>query len=91
MAFAKIDYGNAIAKLWGTFSKDEAEAFFMRHANQCFGIRRSIMGFELLEYEEDALLPSPWGRLEGAVTMLKHSGATIVWDHNGEKIKSEFD
>lgn len=91
MAYAEIDYGGSVAKLWGDFTEEAVRRVFHQHANQCFGIRNSIMGFELLKFEEDTLLPAPWSKMEGAATMLKHSGDTIVWNSDGEKIKSEFD
>lgn len=92
MAFAKINYGgNAVAEFWGNFPESDMQEAFYRHANQCFGIRKSIMGFTLLRYDADQNLPEPWNKIEGAATVLKHSGDTIVFGTDGEKIKSEWD
>jgi hypothetical protein len=89
--YAKIDYGDSIAELWGDFTEETVKKEFYRKANQCFGIRKSIMDYTLLEFETDATLPDPWGKLTGASAILKHSGDTIVWDAENEKIKSEWD
>lgn len=91
MAYAKIDYGSVTAELWGSFEKEKTENFFMKHANKCFGIRKSIMGFNILEFDAEKSLPEPWSLMEGAKTVLQHSVDTIVWDENDEKIKSEWD
>lgn len=92
MNCAEIDYGFGTAKVWGDITEDDAERFFMRHANQCFGIRKSISRFRLLAIVPCESLPEPWARMEGATTVLSHSGGdTIVWDQSGEKIKSEWD
>ena len=87
---ARIDYGFGEADFYGDFDKDTVKRQFYHHANQCFGIRKSISDFKLLSIEE-AGLPLPWRLIVGATTMLQHSGDTIVWDANGEKIKSEWD
>jgi hypothetical protein len=88
---AVIDYGYGIAHLWGDFTEETVKRAFYHHANQCFGIRKSIMGFTLDSIEE-AALPDPWAKLDGAATVLKHSGGdTIVWNADGDKIKSEWD
>lgn len=87
---ATIDYGSGVAEFWGKFDRGDAEQVFMHHTNQCFGIRKSIMGFQLLSAEA-APLPEPWAKLDGAATVLKHSGDTIVWDAVGDKIKTEWD
>ena len=92
MAHAMIDYGEGVAELVGDFTEDTAEDFFMDHANQCFGIRKSISDFKLLSFEDERGLGDFWSKVEGAKTMLKHSGGdTIVWDDKGDKIKSEWD
>ncbi len=94
MSYAKINYGGTydIAELWGDFEEEGCERFFMEHANQCFGIRKSIMGFSLQKFDADGAMPEPWSKFPDAATMLKHSGGdTIVWDSKGKKIKSEFD
>lgn len=90
--YAEIDYGDGgTAELWGDFDEMSVERAFMHHANQCFGIRKSIMGFRLISMS-GAPIPDPWARMEGAATVLKHSGGdTIVWNAAGEKIKSEWD
>lgn len=91
MRYAQIDYGDGgKAELWGDFEEADVEAFFMKHANQCFGIRKSIFQCEVLSTEEREL-PEPWNKLEGAAVVLKHNGDTIVWNAAGDKIKSEWD
>jgi len=90
MMRADIDYGGPTAVFYGDFTAETVKAEFYDKANQCFGIRKSIMGFRLISIEA-AELPEPWCKLEGAATMLKHSGDTIVWNAAGEKIKSEWD
>ena len=92
MAFANIDYGAGRAEIFGDFAESEAVRFFMRHANQCFGIRKSIMKTELLAFNADAQIPKPWNAMSGAAAMLRHTGGdTIVWGSDGEKIKTEWD
>ena len=91
MRYARINFGCGVAELWGDFDVASVEEFFERHASQCFGIRKSITDFRLEHIELADHIPPPWGRLPGAVTMLSHSGDTIVWDAEGEKIKSEWD
>lgn len=88
--FAKIDYGYGIAKFWGDFDEASCERAFYEKANQCFGIRKSIAGFSIVEMN-DSPLPPPWASLAGAAWVLRHSGDTIVWDADGEKIKTEWD
>lgn len=91
MMKANIDYGEGeTAELWGDFTAETVEDFFMEKANQCFGIRKSIMGFTL-ESIEQADLPEPWNRMSGAATVLKHHTDVIVWNDVGEKIKTEWD
>lgn len=94
MAYAEINYGFGNARFWGQFKDDkELRIRFHELANQCFGIRKSIAGYEVtkLDLENDEL-PNPWHLIEGATTVLKHSGGdTIVWGADGKKIKSEWD
>ena len=88
---AHIDYGSGYADLWGRFNAETVERAFYHHANQCFGIRKSIMRFELLSIEPSGM-PAPWSLLPEADVMLKHTGGdTIVWNAAGDKIKSEWD
>ena len=92
MSKAIINYGEGTAELIGNFKKEETENFFMNHANQCFGIRKSISNFKLISFDKKGTLEEPWNLMKGAETMLKHSGGdTIIWDDKGEKIKSEWD
>ena len=85
-----INYGFCDAELWTDCGEDTVEKRFMELAKQCFGIRKSIAGFTLIgSWPED--LPRPWADVPGAAEVLKHSGDTIVWNDDGEKIKSEFD
>ena len=92
MSMAMINYGFGVAELVGDFTEEDAEGFFMKHANQCFGIRKSISDFKLLSFDSEGELNEFWSKIEGAKTLLKHSGGdVIVWNDKGEKIKSEWD
>jgi hypothetical protein len=94
MAYAEINYGYSIAKLWGQFDKADVEGFFNRHAGECFGLRKSITNFQLNDFEAETELPKPWSKMEGASVVLMHNfplNDTIVWDGDGNKIKSEWD
>jgi len=92
MSKAMIDYGCGVAELVGDFTEEDAENFFMDHANQCFGIRKSISNFRLLSFDSEVGLSDFWRTVEGSKTMLKHSGGdVIVWNDKGDKIKSEWD
>jgi len=89
--YARINYGFGIAQLWGDFNADTVEKAFYKHANQCFGIRKSIMGCTVEELEEREV-PKVFGvRSDRIAVVLKHSGDTIVWGKSGKKLKSEFD
>ncbi len=91
LSCAEINYGNGTAKMWGKFSEGNAERFFMAHANQCFGIRKSISDFKLVALVPCEKLPDPWSKMQGAATVLSHNGDVIVWGDKGEKIKGEWD
>lgn len=80
-----IDYGFGTATLY-THSADW-EGRFYELANQCFGIRKSIMWAHLIK-KEDA---EPKYKLVGEYERLEHDGDLIVWNEAGEKIKSEWD
>ena len=80
-----IDYGFSTATLY-TLSADW-EGRFYELANQCFGIRKSIMWAHLIK-KEDA---EPKYKLVGEYERLEHDGDLIVWNEAGEKIKSEWD
>jgi len=88
--YAEIDYGYGKAEIWGAFDADTAERFFSTHANQCFGIRKSIAQIVVL-FIEPADLPEPWDRFDGAATVLKHSDDVVIWNADGAKIKTEWD
>jgi hypothetical protein len=89
--YAMIDYGFGIAQLWGDFTAETVERVFYEHANQCFGIRKSISRCEIKKLEEGEF-PEVFGvKPRKIATVLKHSGDTIVWNAKGKKIKSEFD
>ena len=99
MAYALIDYGDGgRAEIWGDFTKETAVRAYDKMANECFGIRKTIMNDELLEFDVDATMPAPWINLNGASKMLKHNCGggwpaedIAVWGADGEKIKSEWD
>lgn len=81
----EINYGMGKAVLY-TPNKDWDDRFGFL-ANQCFGIRKSIMCSELISSSDI----EPQQKLEGEYERLEHSGDVIVWDKDGNKIKSEFD
>jgi hypothetical protein len=99
MRTAEINYGNGLARIYGDFPEDGAKRAFMRHANDMFGIRKSIMDVEILKVEEIDTLPEPWGKMQGAAFVLEHNCGgpgwvfkdLAVWNDKGEKIKSEWD
>ena len=80
-----IDYGFSTATLYTPSS--DWEGRFYELANQCFGIRKSIMWAHLVR-SEDA---EPKYKIVGEYERLEHDGDLIVWDEAGEKIKSEWD
>ena len=80
-----IDYGFGTAILY-TPSTDWENRFY-HLAEQCFGIRKSIMWAHLIKHEE----VMPKFLLVGEYERLEHNGDLIVWNEAGEKIKSEWD
>ena len=80
-----IDYTFGIAELY-TPHEDWEERFYTL-ASQCFGIRKSIGDVTLIS-KSDEQSPYP---LDGEYERLEHNGDTIVWNADGEKIKSEWD
>lgn len=88
--YAKIDYGYGTAHLYGNFDSDTVKRYFMKYANQCFGIRKSIAKVEVLELKT-CELPEPWALFPDVKTILKHNGDVIVWNSTDDKIKSEWD
>lgn len=99
MLKAEIHYGSGLARIYGDFPEDGAERAFMRHANDMFGIRKSIVTVSILKIEPIEALPDPWNILQGAAFVLEHNCGgpgwvfkdVAVWDDKGKKIKSEFD
>ena len=88
---AVINYGYGVALLWGDFTAETVESVFHQHANQCFGIRKSISMCQIVSLE-DTDMPEIFGcPHDQTAVILKHSGDTIVWNATGEKIRSEFD
>ena len=59
----------------------------MTLANQCFGIRKSITQTILVKMSDE----QPRYLLQREYERLEHSGDVIVWDKDGNKIKSEWD
>lgn len=80
-----INYGLGVAKLY-TPSEDW-EGRFYDLANQCFGIRKNILKVELIAKEDS----QPKAIYEKEYERLAHDGDLIVWDKEGNKIKSEWD
>jgi len=80
-----INYGNGNAYLY-TPSEDWEDRFYTL-AHQCFGIRKNI-AYVVLEEKDNV---KPRYLLVGEYERLEHSGDMIVWNEQGEKIKSEWD
>ena len=80
-----IDYEYGIAKLY-TPSEDWEDRFYTL-ADQCFGIRKSIGEVELVKIED----VEPKEKIEGEYERLEYKGDLIIWNKEGEKIKSEWD
>lgn len=80
-----IDYEYGIAALY-TPSKEWASRFY-ELANQCYGIRKSIGHVKLLKADDFI----PTDIRENEYERLTHNGDVIIWDKNGNKIKSEWD
>lgn len=87
-----IDYGYGQARLWGRFKDEEVEHKFYLYANQCFGIRKSIMHCHILKVIDEQI-PELWKKLlPGAEVMLEHSDDRIIWGKDPDtKLKSEWD
>lgn len=85
MSLYTIDYEYGIAKLY-TPKKNWEERFYDL-AYQCFGIRKSIGEVKLISKTED----KPRYKIESEYERLEHNGDVIVWNKNGEKVKSEWD
>lgn len=81
----EIDYGFGCAVLY-TPSVDW-KGRFCDLANQCFGIRKSIMCANLISHEDT----EPRQKIDGEHERLEHDGDLIIWNKEGEKIKSEWD
>lgn len=91
-----IDYGWSTATMWSPISPDKAMERFCELAMQCFGIHRSIENPRIMSVMSvtEEPLPEPWARLQGAYEVLIHTPPiedVIVWDADGNKIKSEWD
>lgn len=80
-----IDYESGTANLYTPL--DDWKSRFYELAGQCFGIRKSIGEVKLISNNN----AEPSWKIDGEYERLEHSGDTIVWNKNGEKIKSEWD
>lgn len=80
-----IDYQFGRAKLYTPYS--EWEDRFYELASQCFGIRKSIGEVTLIA----KTIASPKDKMPGELERLEHNGDVVIWNAQGEKIKSEFD
>lgn len=81
----KINYGFGTAYLY-TPCVNWKERFY-ELANQCFGIRKSIMYAHLITTEDAA----PKDIIDGEHERLEHNGDVIIWNAQGEKIKDEWE
>lgn len=80
-----IDYEYGKAVLY-TPSEDWKNRFYDL-AEQCFGIRKSIGKVALISASQEESQNS----LKNECERLEHHGDLIVWDKDGNKIKSEWD
>lgn len=80
-----IDYEHGIAELY-TPSENWEERFYDL-AGQCFGIRKSIGKVGLNKQEE---IEPKW-KVVDEYERLEHNGDSIIWDKDGNKIKTEWD
>ena len=80
-----IDYGYGEAVLY-TNKKNYEERFY-ELSSQCFGIRKSVEKCDLISKSDE----KPLKMLDGECERLEHDGDIIVWNSEGEKIKSEWD
>lgn len=80
-----IDYEYGTALLY-TPSQDFLGRFY-ELAEQCFGIRKSIGNVRLIQECNE----NPDNMMDGEYERLEHNGDVIIWDVNGNKIKSEWD
>ena len=88
----EINYGWGIADMYSPVKKSEAINNFFKLANQCFGIRKCITKDPpvIISIEEKGIP----GNDKNAYEMLVHNKPipdVIVWDEDGNKIKSEWD
>ena len=81
----RIDYEYGRAKLYTPYN--EWEERFYELAEQCLGIRKSIGELTLLSKS----IESPKDKIPGEFERLEHNGDVIIWNAQGEKIKSEFE
>ena len=81
-----INYGFGVAYLWTP--DQDWESRFVELAGQCFGIRKSITQIKLIDKKS----AEPRDLMDGEYERLETSwGDTIIWDKDGNKIKSEWD
>ena len=80
-----IDYECGIAHLYTPYK--DWESRFYELAFQCYGIRKSIGEVRLLVKTDE----KPQDPIPGEFERLEHNGDLIIWNKDGEKIKSEWD
>lgn len=80
-----IDYENGLAELY-TPHEDWEERFYAL-AHQCFGIRKSIGNVVLINKRD----VEPTDIIKNEYERLEHHQDVIIWDKDGNKIKSEWD
>lgn len=89
----EIDYEWGVGTLWSPVAEAEAAARFEALGGQCFGLRKSMGPVSVLS-ARPAPIPEPFGSIPGAYEMIEHNAPlsdTIVWDAEGNKVKSEWD
>ena len=76
----EIDYGRGVAYFWtDALDARDVQGQFYRLAGECFGIRKSISAYEVLQRYQGVELPIPY-RDKGATHLLEHSGDIILFD-----------
>ncbi len=80
-----IDYEYGTANLYTPYK--DWESRFYELADQCFGIRKSIGTVRLVAKTDE----KPQDPIPGEFERLEHNGDVIIWNKDGEKIKSEWD
>ena len=86
-----IDYGWSTADFWCEETDPERVLDkFMRHVNQCFGIRKSVTKEPTISGKLEGASMPDWAP-KGSVVALAHTSDTIAWGPDGKKTLSEWE